>query len=101
MADDRAISAEGVISRPAGVTLLPDEQSDSQAVLGQSAAGRIDEHPAPAFKVFHEKLNIPTGEEQVSLGAPGTLPAGVRPNLKPTPPAMNVPTGEEQVTVGR
>lgn len=98
MADIRAKKAEQIIGTPAGVTLLPDDLADSQATLGQRAQGQIDDMPLPAFKTFHTTLNVPTGEEQVSLGVGGNPFAGKKPNFKPVPPAMNVPTGEEQVT---
>jgi hypothetical protein len=100
MADHRSKDAEQVLARPAGMTILADEQDRSQRALGQGARGSVHDQQLPVFKVFHRTLNVPTGDEQVSIGA-GGIPQGVRPNFKPVPGAINVPHGEEQVTISR
>lgn len=101
MTDTRAKRAEDILTRPAGITVLPDELGRSQFALGQGATGSLGEHPLPAFKTFHSVINVPTGEEQVSLGADENPFAGMRPDFRPIPRQMNVPHGNEQVTVGR
>lgn len=98
--DPRAKQAERIVAKPAGVTILPNELERSQTRLGQEAAPSLGSTPLPAFKVFPNVVNYPTGHEQLTLGAAPSL-QGARPDFKPTPGAINIPHGDEQVTIRR